>query len=92
MLQFLALVAVMSMAYPYIERWAGPLTGFLSRLGRNSLYVFCVGSLLSLGCQILRYIYKGDILLDTVILVAAVAIMWLTAWLADKRDDRKRPA
>ena len=47
LIQFLALVAVFSLAYPYIARFARPLTEFLSLLGRNSLYVFCVGSLLS---------------------------------------------
>ena len=89
-IQFLALITVMSLAYPYIERWIGLIPGYLSRLGRNSLYVFCVGSILSLGCQILRYIYKGSLLLDTAFVLAALAIMWLTAWLADKREDRKK--
>ncbi|MGE0630175.1 MAG: OpgC family protein [Hyphomicrobiaceae bacterium] len=87
----LSLVAVFSMAYPTIAKLAPPLTRVLSLLGRNSLYVFCVGSLLSLACQILRYVYKGNILADTAMVVAGIAIMVLSAWLADKRE-RKRPA
>jgi hypothetical protein len=89
-IHLLALVALMSATYPYIAKWAAPLTAFLSRLGRNSLYVFCVGSLLSLACQLIRYVYKGDILVDTVLVVTGISIMWLTAWLADKREARGR--
>src|SRR6185437_14099671 len=59
-IQFLALIAVMSLVYPYIRRFAGPLVEFLSMLGRNSLYVFCVGSILSLSGQIIRYLYRGN--------------------------------
>ena len=56
LIQFLSLVAVFSLAFRYI-RWlrrravtcaylVAPLIGMLAMLGRNSLYVFCVGSLL----------------------------------------------
>ena len=48
-IQFLALIAVMTAVYPYIRRFASWLVDFLSMFGRNSLYVFCVGSILSLG-------------------------------------------
>jgi hypothetical protein len=43
-IQFLALIALFSITYPYIKRYASRLVEFLSMLGRNSLYVFCVGS------------------------------------------------
>ena len=55
LIQFLALVAVFSFAWPYIRRAAeapvfgrpvAVLIGLFAMLGRNSLYVFCVGSLL----------------------------------------------
>src|SRR6185312_13403678 len=57
LIQFLSLVAVFSVAWPYIRRAAAApafgrpvaaLIGLFAMLGRNSLYVFCVGSLLSL--------------------------------------------
>src|SRR5690348_10079230 len=61
LIQFLALVAVFSFAWPYIRR-AGEMAyvrrpvsaaiGLLAMLGRNSLYVFCIGSLLSLSAQV----------------------------------------
>ena len=42
----LALIALFSVTYPTIARYAAGLVRFLSMLGRNSLYVFCVGSVL----------------------------------------------
>jgi hypothetical protein len=86
LLQFLALAAVFSAAYPMIARFAYWLTGPLSRLGRNSLNVFCVGSLLSLGGQIVRFLYSGSLLADTIVVVVGVALLWLTAWLSEWRQ------
>ncbi len=88
-IQFLALVAVMSAAYPYIERWARGLVDFLAMFGRNSLYVFCVGSILSLAGQIVRFVYRGDIVVDTVVVVLGIAIMAFTAWLPEWRERIK---
>lgn len=87
--QFLALILVVSLAFPYIRRFASWLVEFLSMLGRNSLYVFCVGSVMSLAGQILRFLYKGNIYIDTAVLVCGVAIMALTAWLPEWRESIK---
>lgn len=89
LIQFLALIAVFSFAYPYIARWGKPLTEFFSSLGRNSLNVFCVCSILSLAGQILRFVYKGGIPIDSFIVVVGVGIMGLTAWLSEKRGERQ---
>jgi hypothetical protein len=86
-IQFLALVAVVSVTYPYIQRFASWLVEFMSRLGRNSLYVFCVASILSLVGQIIRYIYQGNFVIDTGVVVFGIAIMALTAWLPEWRDS-----
>jgi len=87
MIQFLALIAVMSVTYPYIKRWASWLVAFGSRLGRNSLIVFCVGSLLSLAGQIARFVYRGDIVVDTIVVVLGISIMAFTAWLPEWREQ-----
>jgi hypothetical protein len=84
--QFLALAALMSGTFPYIRRFAAPLAGFFSMLGRNSLPVFCMGSLLSLSGQIVRLIYEGFVSVDTLVVIVGVAIMALTAWLSEWRD------
>ena len=87
LIQFLAVVALFSATYPYIDRWARWLVEICSRLGRHSLIVFCVGSLLSLAGQITRFVYRGDIVVDTVVVIVGVAIMAFAAWLPEWRDQ-----
>jgi hypothetical protein len=86
-IQFLALIALFSVAYPTIRRFTPWLVNFMSMLGRNSLYVFCVASILSLSGQIIRFVYQGNIYSDTAVVVCGVAIMALTAWLPEWRED-----
>jgi hypothetical protein len=100
LIQFLTLVTVFSVAFPYIRRLAElallrrpvlGLIGLLTMLGRNSLYVFCVGSLLSLAAQMVRFYYRGTVGIDTIVVVSGIIIMAFTAWLAESRQ-RARPA
>jgi hypothetical protein len=86
LIQFLALVAVVSAVYPTIARYAGWLAEALSKLGRNSLNVFCVGSLLSLGGQIVRNLYSGSLAVDTIVVTVGIGILWLTAWMSEWRQ------
>jgi hypothetical protein len=88
LLQFLALVAVFSTTYRYLEWLVPPVTKFFSKLGRNSLNVFCVGSILSLACQIGRFVYGGDIFIDTAMVIAGVGILWLIAWASEWQAAR----
>lgn len=85
-LQFLALVAVFSAFFPTIQRWLPRLVGFLTLLGRNSLQVFCVGSLLSLAGQIIRFGMQGGVVVDTVMVVFGIAALGLAGWLTEWRD------
>lgn len=85
LVQFLAVVALFAAAYPYISRFARGPVQFLSLLGRNSLNVFCVGSLLSLGCQILRFVYERSFTIDAAILIAGIGLLGLTAWITEWR-------
>jgi hypothetical protein len=90
LIQFLALAAVFSAAYPTIARFVPWLAEPLSQLGRNSLNVFCVGSLLSLSGQIVRFLYSGSLAVDTIVVVVGVGLLWLTAWMSEWRK-RLRP-
>jgi hypothetical protein len=103
LIQFLSLVAVFSVAFPYIRRlgafaWTRrfmtPLIALFAMLGRNSLYVFCVGSLLSLLAQVVRYVFRGTVGVDTVVVISGILIMAFTAWLAELRERgrKERPA
>jgi hypothetical protein len=85
LIQFLALAAVVSAAYPTIARYARWLAASLSQLGRNSLNVFCVGSLLSLSGQIVRFLYSGSLAVDTIVVTIGIGLLWLTAWMSEWR-------
>ncbi len=95
LLQFLSLIAVFSAAFRYI-RWcadvaylrylATPLIAMFAMLGRNSLYVFCIGSLLSLTAQFVRFAYRGTVGVDTAVVISGIIVMAFTAWLAESRQ------
>jgi hypothetical protein len=92
LIQFLALISVFSLAFPYIRRWVSWIVPFCTLLGRNSLYVFCMGSILSLTGQIIRSIYRGSLTVDTILVVVGLTIMAFTAWLPEWRESiRQRP-
>ena len=92
LIQFLALAAVFSTAYPLFAPWVPWLTEMLSSLGRNSLNVFCVASLLSLTGQVVRYLYSGSLLVDTMVVTVGVGLLWLTAWVSEWRDRQRAAA
>lgn len=89
----LALVALGGGMFRYIQKWMPWLTNFLSMFGRNSLHVFCAGSLLSLCGQIVRFIYGGAIWIDIILFLTGVTIMALIAWVLEWRSrTRAEPA
>jgi hypothetical protein len=92
LIQFLALIAVFSALFPAIARAARRPVDFLSMLGRNSLQVFCAGSVLSLAGQILRYVFRGGFFVDTALVAVGIILMGLTAWLSEWRDRVKKAA
>lgn len=85
-LQFLALAAALSGAYPMVVRVVPAIVDFLAMLGRNSLYVFCAGSLLSLACQIIRFSLGGGVAGDAMLVVVGVALLGAVAWMAEWRQ------
>jgi hypothetical protein len=92
LIQFLAVVAVFSALYPAVAKAMPSVVEFLSMLGRNSLQVFCAGSVLSLAGQILRYYFRGGFLVDTALVATGIILLGLTAWLSEWRDRAKKPA
>ena len=86
LLHFLALAAAFAGSFRLIVRFARPPAQFLSMLGRNSLNVFCVGSLLSLLGQLLRVAWSGSFWADLCVLGGGVAVLGFTAWLSELRD------
>jgi hypothetical protein len=92
LIQFLALVAVFSALYPVIAKALPILVDYLSLLGRNSLPVFCTGSVLSLAGQIVRFYFRAGFFVDTALVAAGIILLGVTAWLAEWRDRVNKPA
>jgi len=82
----LALSALFAGAFTTIALWLPRGSGFLCLLGRNSLNVFCVGSLLSLSGQIFRYVYGGHVATDAFVVIVGLIVMGIVAWSSEWRD------
>jgi hypothetical protein len=62
-----------------------PKTNFLTAMGRHSLPVFCVGSLLSMTGAVIRYEWGGNFGHDTLIVGVGLTLMGLLALALDGR-------
>ncbi|VFU10726.1 OpgC family protein [Methylocella tundrae] len=81
----LALTAFFAGSFVTIRQALPLLAKYLSMLGRNSLNVFCAASLLSLICQIFRFVYGGHIATDALIVILGVSVMGVVAWASEWR-------
>lgn len=72
--------------YPHLHNYAPWVTRFAAMLGRNSLQVFCAGSLLSLMGQLVRVAFPVSVVLDTAVVLTGLVVMWATAWLTEGRQ------
>ena len=86
LLHVLALMATFGGAFYFILKYLPHIARFCSILGRNSLNVFCVGSLLSLSGQISRFALSESLWVDTAVLILGVVLMSLTAWVSEWRQ------
>ena len=88
-LSVLAIIAVGGGFFTWINKVFPALGRFLSMFGRNSLNVFCAGSVLSLCGQIVRFVYGGRIVTDLVLFIVGVGIMASIAWISEWRIRSK---
>jgi hypothetical protein len=86
LIQFLSVVIVMAGVWPRLRKWLGGVSAYLSMLGRNSLNVFCVVSLLSLLAQIVRFSLGGGVLVDTGVICIGLIAMGVTGWISEWRE------
>jgi hypothetical protein len=93
LIHVLALMIVFAGLYKRVAPWFSRSVRYLSMLGRNSLNVFCVGSVLSLAGQILRFAFDGGIAADAFLIMFGLVFMGLVAWVSEWRDRlRETPA
>ena len=90
LLHALSLVAAFTGVFAIISPRIPQITAYLCLLGRNSLYVFCVGSLASLAGQLARFVFGGTLVTDTVILVMGLTLLGLTGWLSELKDRLRK--
>jgi hypothetical protein len=86
LVHILALVVFFAGLFKPVCRWLPLVTRYLSLLGRNSLNVFCVASLLSLLGQVYRFAYGGLVATDTFMVICGLLVMGLAAWISEWRD------
>lgn len=71
-----------------------PASNFLTAMGRHSLPVFCIGSLLSMTGAIVRHEWGGSFVHDTVIIATGLLVMGTLAVILDGRKPsgpKKQP-
>jgi len=86
LMEFLALVLAFHGAYPHLDRRLGKLVRPLAQLGRNSLEVFAVGSVLALLAQLVRATLQPNVALDTFLVGSGILALVFTAWFSEWRS------
>jgi hypothetical protein len=93
LIDMLALAAFFAGSRAPIARLLPRCSDYLAMLGRNSLNVFCVASLLSLAGQVFRFAYGSRVATDLFLVIVGLVGMGLTGWLSEWRDRlRAKPA
>jgi hypothetical protein len=92
LVHFIAVVLAFQSLYGVIAPYIPWLARQLSALGRNSLAVFSMGSILSLAGQLLRFEAGGGFLVDVFILGLGIACLIFSAWFVEWRTRSRRPS
>ncbi len=92
LLHILALAYVLS-ALPSLHRLAtGPAGTGLALLGRHSLPVFAIGTLIAYGAQVTKKLAGPSLVLDTALIAAGIVVMFAVARRYEGRRSRPDPA
>ena len=90
LVHFLGMLLAFAPVYALIAPWLGPVVDYLTRLGRNSLAVFSMGSILSLIGQLVRFQTGGGLPIDMLVAGSGLIGLGFTAWFVEWRT-RKTP-
>ena len=61
-------------------------------MGRHALPVFCLGTVLSLGAQVVRPLADGALSVDLLIIAAGFSLQWSLAWALEWQRGDRAPA
>lgn len=86
LLSVFAIAIAFHRLFHIVQPHMGVLSRRLCALGRNSLAVFSVASLLSLAGQLIRFATQGGIVTDFVVILSGLWMMGLTAWFVEWRS------
>ena len=91
LIHFLGVLLAFQAVYGLVAPRIGRVVQYLARLGRNSLAVFSMGSVLSLGGQLARFWTGGGLLIDILVISGGVLALGFTAWFVEWRSRKPRP-
>ncbi|GJE40897.1 OpgC family protein [Methylobacterium soli] len=91
LIHFLGVLLAFQAVYRLVAPRIGPVVQYLARLGRNSLAVFSMGSVLSLGGQLVRFWTGGGLLIDILVISSGVLALGFTAWFVEWRSRKPQP-
>ena len=92
LIHFLGMLLAFQTLYGVLAPRLGPVTGYLAGLGRNSLAVFSIGSLLSLAAQLVRFWAGGGVFVDVSVVGSGLIALGFTAWFVEWRSRKPRPS
>ncbi|MGU3537878.1 OpgC family protein [Methylobacterium sp. A54F] len=91
LIHFLGVLLAFRPVYAIMAPRIGWVTEYLAGLGRNSLAVFSMGSVLSLAGQLLRFWTGGGLFVDILVITSGLLGLGLTAWFVEWRSRKPRP-
>ncbi|WP_430913200.1 OpgC family protein [Methylobacterium sp. sgz302541] len=90
LIHFLGMLLAFQSVYGLIAPRIGLAVEYLTGLGRNSLAVFSMGSILSLAGQLFRFWTGGGFLVDVLVLSVGLFALGTTAWFVEWRSRKPR--
>ncbi|KQO61004.1 OpgC domain-containing protein [Methylobacterium sp. SD274] len=90
LIHFIGVLLAFQGVYALIVPHIGAIGRYLAGLGRNSLAVFSIGSLLSLAAQLVRFWTGGGLLVDVGAMGFGLFALGFTAWFVEWRSRKPR--
>lgn len=92
LIHFLGVLLAFQTVYASLAPRIGPAVDYLAGLGRNSLAVFSIGSILSLAAQLVRFWTGGGVFVDLSVIGSGLFALGFTAWFVEWRSRKPRPS